>query len=52
MAPNIVEYKRGKPKEDDRDIVQLVAQALCLEEMLGVGLIQQTFMMRLKEEQR
>lgn len=33
--PNIVEYKRGKPKEDDRDIVQLVAQALCLEEMLG-----------------
>ncbi|MDI6619000.1 MAG: CRISPR-associated protein Cas4 [Clostridiales bacterium] len=32
--PNIVEYKRGKPKEDERDIVQLVAQALCLEEML------------------
>lgn len=33
--PNIVEYKRGKPKTDQRDIVQLVAQALCLEEMLG-----------------
>ena len=36
--PNIVEYKRGKPKEDERDIVQLVAQALCLEEMLGYRL--------------
>lgn len=33
--PNIVEYKHGKPKEDERDIVQLVAQAMCLEEMLG-----------------
>ncbi len=31
-----VEYKRGKPKEDERDIVQLCAQALCLEEMYGV----------------
>lgn len=31
-----VEYKRGKPKKDDRDIVQLCAQALALEEMLGV----------------
>ncbi|MEB3104012.1 CRISPR-associated protein Cas4 [Ferviditalea candida] len=31
-----VEYKRGKPKSDDRDIVQLCAQAICLEEMLGV----------------
>lgn len=29
-----VEYKRGKPKEEDVDIVQLVAQAMCLEEML------------------
>jgi CRISPR-associated exonuclease, Cas4 family len=33
--PNVVEYKRGKPKEDERDIVQLAAQVLCLEEMLG-----------------
>lgn len=33
--PNIVEYKRGKPKQDERDIVQLVAEALCLEEMLS-----------------
>ncbi len=29
-----VEYKRGKPKKDDCDCVQLCAQALCLEEML------------------
>ena len=33
--PNIVEYKRGKTKEDERDIVQLVAEAMCIEEMLG-----------------
>lgn len=29
-----VEYKRGKPKENDVDILQLTAQAMCLEEML------------------
>lgn len=29
-----VEYKRGKPKIDDSDILQLIAQAMCLEEML------------------
>ena len=29
-----VEYKRGKPKTDDVDALQLAAQALCLEEML------------------
>lgn len=34
--PKPVEYKRGKPKPDDRDEVQLCAQALCLEEMLQV----------------
>lgn len=33
--PRPVEYKRGRPKPDDRDAVQLCAQALCLEEMLG-----------------
>ena len=32
--PYPVEYKYGSPKPDDRDIVQLCAQALCLEEML------------------
>lgn len=30
-----VEYKRGRPKAHDADEVQLCAQALCLEEMLG-----------------
>lgn len=30
-----VEYKRGRPKSDDRDEVQLCAQAICLEEMLN-----------------
>lgn len=34
----IVEYKRGKPKPDDRDEVQLCAQAMCIEEMLEVKL--------------
>ncbi len=34
--PYPVEYKRGKPKKDDSDRVQLCAQAMCLEEMLEV----------------
>lgn len=29
-----VEYKRGEPKENDADELQLCAQAMCLEEML------------------
>lgn len=29
-----VEYKRGKPKKHDSDVLQLVLQAICLEEML------------------
>jgi CRISPR-associated exonuclease Cas4 len=29
-----VEYKRGKPKKNDSDVLQLTAQAICLEEML------------------
>ena len=33
-----VEYKRGKPKQDDCDRVQICAQALCLEEMLNVSI--------------
>jgi CRISPR-associated exonuclease Cas4 len=32
--PYPVEYKRGRPKPDECDAVQLCAQALCLEEML------------------
>lgn len=34
--PFPVEYKRGLPKPDNRDAVQLCAQAMALEEMLGV----------------
>ena len=30
-----IEYKRGKPKENDADILQLAAQVLCLEEMMN-----------------
>ena len=32
--PYPVEYKRGSPKENPADILQLCGQALCLEEML------------------
>jgi len=34
--PFPVEYKRGKPKADHSDKIQLCAQAICLEEMLSV----------------
>jgi CRISPR-associated exonuclease Cas4 len=33
-----VEHKRGKPKPDHSDKVQLCAQALCLEEMLNASI--------------
>jgi CRISPR-associated exonuclease Cas4 len=33
--PFPIEHKRGRPKRGDEDRVQLCAQALCLEEMLG-----------------
>ncbi len=33
-----VEYKRGKPKLEDWDKIQLCAQALCLEEMREVAI--------------
>lgn len=32
--PNPVEYKRGKPKRDFSDKVQICAQAFCIEEMI------------------
>ena len=35
-TPFPIEYKRGRPKKHDADIVQLCAQALCLEEMLNL----------------
>ena len=34
--PFPVEYKRGRPKKNSCDRIQLCAQAICLEEMLGV----------------
>lgn len=34
--PYPVEYKRGRPKKNNADTLQLCAQALCLEEMLKV----------------
>jgi len=33
-----IEYKRGHPKSGDCDIIQLCAQALCLEAMLAVAI--------------
>lgn len=35
--PYPVEYKRGRPKSHRADEVQLCAQGMCLEEMLGVS---------------
>jgi len=35
-GPIPVEYKRGRPKPDNCDEIQLCAQAFCLEEMLNV----------------
>ncbi len=34
--PFPVEYKRGRPKHNETDKVQLTAQAMCLEEMYGI----------------
>lgn len=36
--PFPIEYKRGRPKPDDRDAVQLCAQAICLEEMMQISI--------------
>ncbi|HEY3374205.1 MAG TPA: CRISPR-associated protein Cas4 [Candidatus Aquicultor sp.] len=33
-----VEHKLGKPKPDSSDKVQLCAQAMCLEEMMGISI--------------
>ena len=35
-----VEYKRGKPKTEDWDRVQLCAQALCIEEMRDIDVLE------------
>lgn len=36
--PFPVEYKRGRSKREDWDRIQLCAQGICLEEMLGVAI--------------
>ena len=41
--PSPVEYKRGKPKRGSEDEVQLCAQAMCLEEMLGCRIAEGAF---------
>lgn len=38
FLPIPVEYKRGKPKRDDSDRSQLIAQLMCLEEMMACEL--------------
>ena len=42
--PAPVEYKRGRPKENDADSLQLCCQAMCLEEMLLCGRIPKGFL--------
>ncbi|MCE1271875.1 MAG: CRISPR-associated protein Cas4 [Acinetobacter sp.] len=37
-VPYPIEYKRGRPKNNDIDEVQLCAQAICLEEMFNVSI--------------
>lgn len=34
--PTVVEYKKGKPKSDNMDVMQLVAQVYCIEEMHNI----------------
>jgi CRISPR-associated exonuclease Cas4 len=38
-----VEYKRGKPKIDERDEVQLCAQVMCLEELFNIRINEADF---------
>lgn len=38
FQPTPVEYKRGEPKSNQVDEVQLCAQAMCLEEMLSTSI--------------
>jgi len=38
--PYPVEYKHGKPKSDNIDIVQLTAQAICLEEQYKINILE------------
>lgn len=38
-----IEYKRGKPKTHDADVLQIVAQSICLEEMLATTIHEAEF---------
>lgn len=38
--PTPIEYKKGRPKKDECDIMQVVAQAMCLEEMFSIKVAQ------------
>lgn len=38
-----IEYKRGRPKIDERDEVQLCAQVMCLEEMFCINIAKADF---------
>lgn len=55
FIPKPIEYKRGKPKKHDADIMQLTAQVMCLEEMLGITIEEASFYyqeVRRREPQR
>lgn len=43
FIPKPIEYKRGKPKNHDADIMQLTAQVMCLEEMLSIKIEEASF---------
>lgn len=49
--PLPIEYKRGKPKIDEKDKVQLAAQVMCLEEMYSIHIAQGAlYMVKLSTE--
>ena len=51
--PHPVEYKYGEPKVDERDMVQLCAQAFCLEEMFATSVTEGgLFYGRIRRRQR
>ena len=50
--PVPVEYKRGSPKENDADRLQLCCQAMCLEEMLLCGPIPKAYLYYGETERR
>ena len=47
-----VEYKKGEPKENNADRLQLVAQAICLEEMLSCPPIPTAYLYYMETKRR